>query len=108
MTARQLLEKLPEAFDGGRAGELRAVVQYDLAEPTYQVIEGGTIRTVAGRAEAPDLTLTIADDDLVALFQGTLAPSLAFMTGRLRMQGDVRLAQQLVDLVDQDRMRALG
>ncbi len=108
MTARQLLESLPEAFDGARAGDLRAVVQYDLTEPTYQVIEAGTIRTVAGRAEAPDLTLTIADDDLVALFQGKLAPSLAFMTGRLRMQGDVRLAQQLVDLVDQERMRALG
>lgn len=107
MTARQLLERLPEAFDGARAGELRAVVQYDLAEPTYQVIESGTIRTVAGRAEAPDLTLTIADGDLVSLFQGTLAPSLAFMTGRLRMQGDVRLAQRLVDLVDRERMRAL-
>ncbi len=108
MTARQLLEKLPEAFDGARAGALRAVVQYDLDEPTYHVIEDGTVRTLAGRAEAPDLTLTIADDDLVALFQGTLAPNLAFLTGRLRMKGDVRLAQQLVDLVDQDRMRALG
>lgn len=107
MTARQLLEKLPEAFDGARAGDLHAIVQYDLAEPAYQVIEGGTLRTMAGRAEAPDLTLTIADDDLVALFRGTLAPSLAFMTGRLRMQGDVRLAQQLVDLVDQERLRDL-
>lgn len=108
MTATQLLEKLPEAFDGARAGDLRAVVQYDLAEPTYQVIESGTVRTVAGRAEAPDLTLAIADADLVALFQGTLAPSLAFMTGRLKMKGDVRLAQRLVELVDQERMRALG
>lgn len=108
MTARQLLEKLPEAFDGARAGDLRAVVQYDLAEPTYQVFEAGTVRTVAGRAEAPDLTLAMADEDLVALFRGELAPSLAFMTGRLRMQGDVRLAQKLVDLVDQDRMRELG
>ena len=108
MTARRLLEMLPDAFDGARAGDLRAVVQYDLAEPTYQVIEAGTIRTVAGRAEAPDLTLAIADADLVALFQGTLAPGVAFMTGRLRMQGDVRLAQQLVDLVDQRKMRELA
>ena len=108
MTARQMLEKLPEAFDATRAGDLRAVVQYDLSEPTYQVIEAGTVRTVAGRAEAPDLTLSIEDEDLVALFQGRLAPSMAFLTGRLRMQGDVRLAQTLVDLVDQDRLRALG
>lgn len=108
MTARQLLEKLPEAFDGARAGDLRAVVQYDLTEPTHQVIEAGTVRTVPGRAEAPDLTLAMSDEDLVALFRGELAPSLAFMTGRLRMKGDVRLAQQLVDLVDQDRMRELG
>ena len=39
---------------------------------------------------------------------GTLAPGVAFMTGRLRMQGDVRLAQQLVDLVDQRKMRELA
>ncbi len=108
MTARQLLEKLPEAFDTARAGDLHAVVQYDLTEPTYQVIEAGTVRTLAGRAEAPDLTLTIADEDLIALFQGSLAPSLAFLTGRIRMEGDVRLAQRLVDLVDQERLRALG
>ena len=106
MTAKELLHMIPEAFDGARAGDLRAVVQYDLAEPTYQVIEDGTLRTLPGRAESPDLTLTIADDDLVALFQGTLAPSLAFMTGRMRMKGDVRLAQRLVDLVDRERLRA--
>jgi putative sterol carrier protein len=107
MNARDLLEKLPAAFDAERAGDLKAVVQYDLAEPTYQVIEGGGVRTLPGRAEAPDLTLKISDDDLVALFRGTLSPAVAFMTGRVRMEGDVRLAQQLVDLVDQERLRSI-
>lgn len=108
MTARELLERLPEAFDADRAGDLRAVVQYDVGESVHHVIEGGRVRTVAGPAAAPDLTLRVADDDLVALFEGRLAPNVAFLTGRLRLQGDVRLAQKLVDLVDRERLRSLG
>lgn len=108
MTARELLERLPDAFDAEGAGDLHAVIQYELTEPVHHVIEGGAVRTVAGRAEAPDLTLAVADGDLVALFEGRLAPSVAFLTGRVRMQGDVRLAQRLVDLVDRERLRTPG
>ncbi|MDF1521287.1 MAG: SCP2 sterol-binding domain-containing protein [Trueperaceae bacterium] len=104
MTARQLLERLAGAIDADQAGDLRAVVQYDLSEPAHQVIEAGVVRTVEGPAEAPDVTLTLVDDDLIALFEGRLAPSVAFLSGRLRIAGDVVLAQRLVDLLDIERL----
>lgn len=104
MTARQLLERLADALDVERIGDLRAVVQYDLTEPAHQVIEAGTVRTVDGAADAPDVTLTLSDDDLVELFEGRLAPNVAFMSGRLRIAGDVVLAQRLVDLLDTERL----
>jgi putative sterol carrier protein len=104
MTARQLLERLADAIDADRAGDLHAVVQYDLSEPAHQVIEAGVVRTYPGPAEAPDVTLSLADDDLIALFDGSLAPNVAFLSGRLRIAGDVVLAQRLVDLLDTERL----
>jgi len=108
MTAKDLLHRMPEALDVEAAGDTKAVIQYELSEPVYQVLDAGTVRTVDGRAEAPDLTVTIGDDDLLALFNGALNPMMAFMTGRIRVGGDVALAQRLVKLFDQEKLSALG
>lgn len=95
---------MPEALDSDAAGDTTAVIQYELSEPMYQVLDAGTVRTVEGRADAPDLTVTIGDDDLIALFRGKLNPVMAFMTGRVRVAGDVALAQRLVKLFDQEKL----
>ncbi len=108
MTAKELLFRLPEAVDTQAAGETSAVIQYELSEPLYHVLESGEIRTVEGRAEAPDLTVTMRDDDLVALFEGKINPMMAFMTGRIRVAGDMTLAQRLVKFFDQDKLRSLA
>lgn len=107
MTAKDLLYRLPQALDADAAADTSAVVQYELSEPIYQVIEQGEVRTHEGRAEQPDLTVTISDDDLVALFGRRLDPMMAFMTGRLRVGGDVALAQRLVKLFDQEAVESL-
>jgi putative sterol carrier protein len=104
MTAKELLHRMPEALDSDAAGDTKAVIQYELSEPMYQVLDAGTVRTVEGRADAPDLTVTIGDDDLIALFRGKLNPVMAFMTGRVRVAGDVALAQRLVKLFDQEKL----
>lgn len=103
-TAQRLLERLPDALDPARAADLRAVVQYELATPVHHVFDGGRVRTVAGRAEAPDVTLTVSDDDLVALVRGDLAPAVALFSGRMRVAGDLGLAQRLLDAVDRERL----
>ena len=108
MTAKELLHRMPEALDADAAGDTTAIIQYELSEPVYHVLDAGTVTTVEGRAEAPDLTVTIEDDDLVALFKGGLNPMMAFMTGRLKVGGDVALAQRLVKLFDQEKLSRLG
>ncbi len=95
---------MPDALDPVAAGDTKAVVQYELSEPMHQVLEGGTVRTVEGRAESPDLTVRISDEDLVALFAGRLNPMMAFMSGRVRVSGDMALAQRLVGMFDQDKL----
>lgn len=108
MTAAELLNALPAALDPEAAGDTSAVIQFQLSEPVHQVLEGGRLETHPGQAAAPDVTVTMSDDDLVALFRGELNPMMAFMTGRLRVTGDVALAQRLVSLFDQEQLRSLA
>ncbi len=106
MTANELLHRVPEVFD---AGDMRggAVVQYDISQPVYHVLEGGTLVAHDGQAEAPDVTIRVSDENLIALMKGDLNPMSAFMTGKLKVQGDVMLAQKLVSQVDRRRLAEL-
>ncbi len=69
----------------------------------YGIVEDG--RLVGGaegkgdrRDGAPDVALTVAWDDAVALQQGVLDPSVAFMRGRLRVAGSMEVVTALLPL----------
>ncbi|XP_017776852.1 PREDICTED: peroxisomal multifunctional enzyme type 2-like isoform X2 [Nicrophorus vespilloides] len=47
----------------------------------------------------PNTTLTISDDDFVGLATGKLNPQTAFMKGKLKLTGNVMLAQKLGPLL---------
>ncbi|MBK9757622.1 MAG: SDR family NAD(P)-dependent oxidoreductase [Nannocystis sp.] len=55
--------------------------------------QGGHI--VAGPGDKPSATLTIADDDLLALAQGKTSAQQLFQRGKLRVDGDVQAAHYL-------------
>jgi putative sterol carrier protein len=58
-------------------------------EVAYRVqLSGGRIRISPGRGQA-DITLTEDYDTALAVASGTLAPHTAFMTGRIRIGGDM-------------------
>lgn len=47
----------------------------------------------------PDVTLQLSEEDLLALFEGSLPPFQAYANGRLLVQGDLNLALKLEELV---------
>lgn len=103
MTAKEMIQNMPKAFVPEAAGDTDAVVQYDISEPMYTVIKDGELTVHEGTAENPTLTLTIEDDKLVQLFNGHLNPMTAFMTGQLKLKGDMMFAQKLAGMMDRNR-----
>ncbi|XP_076814204.1 peroxisomal multifunctional enzyme type 2-like [Clavelina lepadiformis] len=53
----------------------------------------GVIRQ--GQAKSPDCTVTISDDDVMAIFNGSLDPQQAFFSGKMGVKGNIMLAQKL-------------
>lgn len=49
-----------------------------------------------------DTTLTVADDDFVDIALNKLNPQTAFMKGKLKIQGNIMLAQKLGPLLKTD------
>jgi putative sterol carrier protein len=104
MTAKELLKKMPEALNRDAAHGMKAVIQYQLDEPMYQVLEDGHLYVHEGTVDNPDLTVKMSDETFVKFFRGELNSAMAFMTGKIKLKGDMTLAQQLASLVDQNKL----
>lgn len=105
MNAKELLLKVPQAVQMD-ADAPDAVIQYDLPEPIYHQVQAGEVFAVEGHAEAPDVTVKVSEENLLRLFRGELNPMTAMMTGRLKVKGNVMLAQRLLSLVDRAKLEA--
>jgi putative sterol carrier protein len=50
------------------------------------------------------VTITMEDDDFVALMSGELNGMTAFMTGKLSVDGDLMLAQRMTTIFDAGKL----
>jgi putative sterol carrier protein len=67
-------------------------VKFDTGTDGIIVIDGQSIST----ADAPaDCTIKLSLEDLEALISGELNPTAAFMTGKIKVEGDMSVAMAL-------------
>ena len=82
-----------------RVREVASARLGDSRPATLDLGETGIIRIDDGRVEnteAPsECRVSLSDQDLEALIEGRLDPTMAYMTGQLRVEGDMNLALQL-------------
>jgi putative sterol carrier protein len=71
-------------------------VKFDTGGDGVIVVDGATISTTDGPA---DCTIKLAIEDLEALISGDLSPTMAFMTGKIKIEGDMSVAMALSELV---------
>jgi len=100
MSAAEILKKLPAAFNPDAATGTQCTIQFNTSSPMHVVIGNGECATVAGAAGAPDLTVTMEDQDFVDMMTGKLNGMTAFMTGKLQIDGDLMLSQKMTKFFD--------
>lgn len=61
--------------------------------------QGSGSAGVGSLSREPDVTLSMSDKDLLAMFHGELGPFAAFTSGRLKVQGDMKTALKLEELI---------
>lgn len=106
MTPKEYFEeKLPDSLKakGDKVTSINAVYQFDIKGPnggTWAVdltTPGGKVTT--GAAASPNCTVTMEDENFVKLVSGQLNPQMAFMTGKLKVAGNMGLALKLATII---------
>jgi putative sterol carrier protein len=84
---------------GDDAG-LGATLKFDCGDDGVIVIDGrAKPNTVSNDNRDADCTVGLTIGDLEAMLAGDLAPTTAFMTGKLRVEGDMGVAMKLQSLM---------
>jgi putative sterol carrier protein len=101
ITVPELMNRMPRAFMPEKAGDLDAVIQYHLtgeeAGDWIITIQDGQCTVAEGIAENPNMTLTADSQDYKDVIVGKVNGMTAFMTGKLKLAGDLNLAMKLPD-----------
>jgi hypothetical protein len=89
-----------DAFLPEKAGSECAVVQYDVTAsgktyPYHFTVADGRCTLGKGPGPAPRVTVTLGLPHFLRLVGGSLNATLAYMTGKLRVRGELLLAQRM-------------
>lgn len=104
--AVEFLKKMPSVFLPEAATGVECIVQYNCSTPAYVTIKGSTCVVAEGESPDPaDITITMDDEDLIGLLTGELNGMTAFMTGKLKLEGDLMLAQQINGFFDMSKLQ---
>ena len=100
-----IFRRMADHVDGDRARDVNAVLHwkiYDSPEGGYDhyevVLEGGTCVVSETPSREPTITLKLKPADFLKLVSGSASGPTMFMTGKLKLEGDVMLASRLTSM----------
>ncbi|TWH64714.1 putative sterol carrier protein [Azomonas agilis] len=96
----EILQSMQSRFNPKAAAGLDLVFQFKItdAENYYLVVKEGTCDLQAGEAERCDVALIMDKETIKGLLSGEISGMQAFMSGRVRTEGNMMLALKLNEL----------
>ena len=95
-------ERLPATFNAAAASGREFVIQYDLygdfGGKYFVEVRNGTCSPAEGEHSAPTIRVSGDASDWLKINSGALDRTKAFLTGRLKVKGDMALAMRLGDI----------
>ena len=98
-TVKETFDNMGSRFRADKAAGVNATIQYDITGDQggtwHAVIKDGACAVNAGAAATPNLTLSMSSQDWLDMIGGKLSGQMAFMSGKLKLKGDMGLAMKL-------------
>ena len=102
MTPADIFKEMPNQVDANAAKGVNATIQFNLSGDNggqwYVTIKDGTATVSEGTAPSANMTMTMAAQDYVDMTTGKLNGQMAFMSGKLKIAGDMGLAMKMQQL----------
>ena len=101
-TVKESFDAMSTNFNADKAAGMKAVYQWDVTGDgggTWNAdIADGAITVSEGAHASPNITITVAAGDWLDILNGKLDGQMAFMSGKLKVKGDMSLAMKLKTL----------
>jgi putative sterol carrier protein len=101
-TVKETFDAMESRFRADKAGTTNATIQYvisgDGGGTWHAVIQDGTCKVSAGAAASPALTVQMSGQDWLDMLSGKQSGQMLFMSGKLKLKGDMGLAMKLASL----------
>ncbi|OLC17612.1 MAG: hypothetical protein AUH29_01375 [Candidatus Rokubacteria bacterium 13_1_40CM_69_27] len=98
-TVKEVFDQMPGRFRADKATGTNAVIQYDIGGEGggtwHAIIKEGTCAVNPGPGPNPSLTLSMSAQDWLDMASGKQSGQMLFMSGKLKLKGDMGLAMKL-------------
>ena len=101
-TVKEVFDNMAANFNAEKAAGMKAVYQWDVTGDGggkwNAEIADGACKVSEGENASPNITITVASSDWLDIINGKLDGQMAFMSGKLKVKGDMSLAMKLKTL----------
>lgn len=102
MTVDESFVTMQSIFNSSAAAGLNKTFQFNIsgdeAGKWALKVENQTCELIREGVEKPDITMSMLDKDWLSIAEGKLDAMNAFMTGKVKVSGDMMLAMRLQNL----------
>ncbi len=103
MTYLEIMEAIKEKYEPGKMKGVTAVYQFELTGDGggnfFADVKDGEAEFFEGQSDDPSITVTMSNENFNKLIEGNLNATTAFMTGKIKIKGDMSLAMKLQALL---------
>ncbi len=101
-TPQQVFDGMRQSFQANKAKGVHARYQWELSGPNggqwWIDVNDGTYKMGKGKIDDPSVTFITSDADWVAMSNGKLKGTWAYLTGRLKVRGSQAVARKLNEI----------
>jgi putative sterol carrier protein len=101
-TPQEVFDSMRGSFQQAKAKGVHARYQWDLSGPQggqwWIDVEDGKYKMGKGKIDNPNVTFVAKDKDWVAVSNGQMGGTWAYLTGRLKIRGDQAVARKLGEI----------